>query len=49
MRTLVFSLLLATASPGFSQSAALGLENVHVDEVGNVIGTRPGKDRAARH
>jgi acetylornithine deacetylase/succinyl-diaminopimelate desuccinylase-like protein len=28
--------------------AALGLENVHIDAVGNVIGTRPGKDRAAR-
>ena len=27
---------------------ALGLENVHVDAVGNVIGTRPGKDRAAK-
>mgnify|MGYP002780134502 FL=1 len=27
---------------------ALGLENVHVDEVGNVIGIKPGKDRAAR-
>lgn len=28
--------------------AALGLENVHIDAIGNVIGTRPGKDRAAR-
>ncbi len=28
--------------------AALGLENVHIDEIGNVIGTRPGKDRAAK-
>ena len=27
---------------------ALGLENVHIDAVGNVIGTRPGKDRAAK-
>ena len=28
--------------------AALGLENVHIDAVGNVIGIRPGKDRAAK-
>lgn len=27
---------------------ALGLSDVHMDEVGNVIGIRPGKDRAAR-
>ena len=27
---------------------ALGLADVHVDAVGNVIGTRPGKDRAAK-
>ena len=27
---------------------ALGLENVHIDDVGNVIGIRPGKDRAAK-
>ncbi|MBU6165608.1 MAG: M20/M25/M40 family metallo-hydrolase [Alphaproteobacteria bacterium] len=27
---------------------ALGLVDVHVDAVGNVIGTRPGKDRAAK-
>jgi tripeptide aminopeptidase len=27
---------------------ALGLADVHVDEVGNVIGTRPGKDRTAK-
>ena len=93
MRTLLFSLLLATAAPVAAQSAslaaahariaadydktvaevielteipappfretaraqrvkekftALGLENVHIDAVGNVIGTRPGKDRAAK-
>lgn len=28
--------------------SALGLENVHIDQVGNVIGTRPGKDRSAK-
>ena len=27
---------------------ALGLTDVHVDSVGNVIGTRPGKDRGAK-
>jgi acetylornithine deacetylase/succinyl-diaminopimelate desuccinylase-like protein len=27
---------------------ALGLSDVHIDDVGNVIGTRPGKDRAAK-
>ena len=27
---------------------ALGLADVHMDAVGNVIGTRPGKDRAAK-
>lgn len=27
---------------------ALGLTDVHMDTVGNVIGTRPGKDRAAK-
>ena len=27
---------------------ALGLADVHIDTVGNVIGTRPGKDRAAK-
>jgi tripeptide aminopeptidase len=27
---------------------ALGLADVHIDAVGNVIGTRPGKDRAAK-
>ncbi|WP_164156842.1 M20/M25/M40 family metallo-hydrolase [Sandarakinorhabdus rubra] len=93
MRTILLSLLLATAAPALAQSApikaahakiaadydttvaevielteipappfneaaraqrvfekfkALGLENVHIDEIGNVIGTRPGKDRAAK-
>jgi tripeptide aminopeptidase len=27
---------------------ALGLSDVHIDDVGNVIGIRPGKDRAAK-
>lgn len=93
MRTIILSILLATAAPALAQSApmkaahdkiaadydltvaevielteipappfkeaaraarvlekfkALGLENVHIDKVGNVIGTRPGKDRAAK-
>ena len=93
MRTMILTLLLATASPALAQSApikaahariaadydqtiaelielteipappfkeaaraarmaekfkALGLSDVHLDSVGNVIGTRPGKDRAAK-
>jgi tripeptide aminopeptidase len=45
-------------APPFKESArgarmaekfkALGLADVHIDAVGNVIGTRPGKDRAAK-
>jgi acetylornithine deacetylase/succinyl-diaminopimelate desuccinylase-like protein len=45
-------------APPFKESArgqrmaekfkALGLSDVHIDDVGNVIGTRPGKDRAAK-
>jgi acetylornithine deacetylase/succinyl-diaminopimelate desuccinylase-like protein len=93
MRTMILTLLLATASPALAQSApikaahariaadydqtiaevielteipappfkeaargqrmlekfkALGLSDVHMDAVGNVIGIRPGKDRAAK-
>ena len=45
-------------APPFKESArgqrmaekfkALGLSDVHIDDVGNVIGIRPGKDRAAK-
>ena len=93
MRTMILTLLLATAAPALAQSApikaahariaadydqtiaevielteipappfkeaargqrmlekfkALGLSDVHMDAVGNVIGIRPGKDRAAK-
>ena len=93
MRTMILTLLLATAAPALAQSApikaahariaadydqtiaevielteipappfkeaargqrmlekfkALGLSDVHMDTVGNVIGIRPGKDRAAK-